>query len=95
MLTGKWGPEVCVEGLGVRTHRRILVVNSLGVEERVALLLATQVLTPVACANTPLPSKNTPWDIKRGPFQLSEPCLFPLTLTHLRCQLSISRYGDN
>lgn len=83
MLTGKWGPEVCVEGMGVRTHRRILVVNSSEVEERAALLLATQVLTPVAYASTPFPSKNTPWDIKRGPFQLSEPCLFPLSLSHI------------
>lgn len=54
------------EGMGVRTCREFLVINSIGVEEGVALLIDLRFLLQWLVTNTPLPSKNTMGIKKRG-----------------------------
>ena len=77
-----WGVENTQENPG---HKRLRL------EERVALLLATQVLTPVACSQHPSPVQKHTMGSQKSHASCTKPCLFCLTLAHLRCQLSVSR----
>lgn len=81
-----WGVENTQENPG---HKRLRL------EERVALLLATQVLTPVACSQHPSPVQKHTMGSQKSHASCTKPCLFCLTLAHLRCQLSVSRHGDD
>ena len=69
-----WGVENTQENPG---HKRLRL------EKRVALLLATQVLTPVACSQHPSPVQKHIMGSQKKPMPAAPNHAFSLSLSHI------------